>query len=255
MGKYLWRRIGIFGFCTIFCLFSTVGFSNTMESVKYSSVEHSIVENSDKEFRIDENFYYEEINDELFDKIYGKSFKKDCRVPRSELRYIHVLHVGFDGKDKEGEIIANRRIAKDLLDIFKELYGKRYQIERVKLVDEYGANDEISMQNNNSSCFNYRVIARTNRISKHGLGLAIDINTLYNPYVNNHDGKIIIEPSTAGDYVDRSKDFPHKIDKNDLCYKLFVKKGFEWGGDWDSPKDYQHFEIPSERIKKWYPDY
>ena len=219
------------------------------------SVEHSIVENSDKEFRIDENFYYEEINDELFDKIYGKSFKKDCRVPRSELRYIHIIHVGFDGKDKEGEIIANRHIAKDLLDIFKKLHEEGYQIEKVELVDKYDADDEISMQNNNSSCFNYRVIARTNRISKHGLGLAIDINTLYNPYVNNHDGKTIIEPSTAGDYVDRSKNFPHKIDENDLCYKLFIEKGFEWGGDWDFPKDYQHFEISSERIKEWYPDY
>ena len=163
--------------------------------------------------------------------------------------------MGFDGKDKEGEIIANRRIAKDLLDIFKRLHEEKYQIERVELVDKYDADDDISMENNNSSCFNYRVIARTNRISKHGLGLAIDINTLYNPYVKKDGDNLIVEPSTAGYYVDRSKNFPHKIDESDLCYKLFMEKGFEWGGDWDSPKDYQHFEVPSWRIKEWYPYY
>ena len=32
------------------------------------------------------------------------------------------------------------------------------------------------------------------------------------------------------------------IDRNDLCYRLFVKHGFTWGGSWRSLKDYQHFE-------------
>jgi len=51
-----------------------------------------------------------------------------------------------------------------------------------------------------------------------------------------------IEPANAADYVDRSKDFSHKIDHDDLCYKLFTEHGFEWGGDWTHSKDYQHFE-------------
>ncbi len=190
----------------------------------------------------DENFYATEIDDVIFARIKGKSYKDDCVVPTSDLRYLHVLHVGFDGETHEGEMICNKAIAADLLDIFQKLYEAKYQIEKIRLVDEYNADDELSMRDNNSSCFNFRFISHTTKVSKHGLGLAVDINTLYNPYVKIVDGKVNIEPATAGDYVYRTKDFPHKIDENDLCCKLFKQHGFEWGGDWKSVKDYQHFE-------------
>ena len=72
--------------------------------------------------------------------------------------------------------------------------------------------------------------------------MAIDINTLYNPYTPRVNGKISVEPANATPYVDRKRDFPHKIDHNDLCYKLFTEHGFTWGGDWINSKDYQHFE-------------
>ena len=84
--------------------------------------------------------------------------------------------------------------------------------------------------------------------------MAVDINTLYNPYIKEVDGKRILEPATAEKYIDRSKDFPYKIDKNDLCYKIFTEHGFEWGGDWENRKDYQHFEIPDQIVKILYPD-
>ena len=190
----------------------------------------------------DKDFYVIEINDAIFSRIKGKSYKDNCTVPLSELRYLHVLHIGFDGETHEGELICNVSIADDLLDIFKKLYEAKYQIEKIRLVDEYNADDELSMRDNNSSCFNFRFISHTTRVSKHGLGIAVDINTLYNPYVKTVDGKRIIEPATAGEYVDRTKNFPHKIDENDLCYKLFTEHGFEWGGHWKTVKDYQHFE-------------
>ena len=190
----------------------------------------------------DNNFYAAEIDDVIFARIKGKSYKDNCTVPLSDLRYLHVMHIGFDGEPHEGELICNASIAADLLDIFQKLYEAGYQIEKIRLVDEYNADDETSMRDNNSSCFNFRFISRTTKVSKHGLGLAVDINTLYNPYVKTVDGKTYIEPATAGEYVDRAKDFPHKIDENDLCYKLFTQHGFEWGGNWKSVKDYQHFE-------------
>lgn len=98
------------------------------------------------------------------------------------------------------------------------------------------------MSDNNSSAFNFRFISHTTKISKHGLGMAVDINTLYNPYVKTVDGNLSVEPANAADYVDRSADFPHKIDHDDLCYQLFTEHGFTWGGDWTHSKDYQHFE-------------
>ncbi len=188
------------------------------------------------------DFYISKIPDDIFEKMQGKSYKADCTVPRDELRYVHVLHMGFDGQTKEGELVVNKAIADDVLAIFEELYQADYPIEKVELVDAYNADDEESMSHNNSSAFNFRFISHTTKISKHGLGMAVDINTLYNPYVKTVDGKLSIEPANATAYVDRSKDFPYKIDHDDLCYKLFTKYGFTWGGDWTHSKDYQHFE-------------
>ena len=201
-----------------------------------------------------DKFYATEISDEIFNRIYGKSFKTDCTVPREDLRYLHLLHVDLDGKTHEGEMIVNYHIADTVLDIFRELYEAKYPIEKIRLVDEYDADDETSMRDNNSSSFNFRFISHTTRVSKHGLGLAIDINTLYNPYTKVVDGERIIEPATGEPYLDRDANFPYKIDHDDLAYKLFTEAGFEWGGDWTDRKDYQHFEIPTDVIESWYPE-
>lgn len=188
-------------------------------------------------------FVSEEISDEIFDRIYGKSFKEDCTIKRQELRYLQLGYVGFDGESHTGEMIVNEQIADKVLEIFKKLYEAGYQIEKIKLVDEYDADDERSMADNNSSAFNFRFISHTTTVSKHGLGLAIDINPLYNPYIKMVDGVENIEPANATEYVNRDADFDHKIDKDDLAYKLFTEAGFTWGGSWKNSKDYQHFEI------------
>lgn len=203
----------------------------------------------------EEGFYIKKIDDEIFSRIKGKSFKDDCVLPVEDLRYIHVLHKDLDGKTHEGEMICNVYIACDLLDIFQKLYEANYPIEKIRLVDEYNADDETSMRDNNSSCFNFRFISHTKKVSKHGLGLAVDINTLYNPYVKEVDGKKILEPETAEKYVDRTKNFNYKISHEDFCYKLFTEHGFEWGGDWTTQKDYQHFEIKDDIIKILYPNF
>ena len=199
-------------------------------------------------------FYIAPISDETFARIYGKSFKENCTVPREDLRYLHVFHVDLDGSVHEGEMIVNYHIAEDVLEILRQLYEAKYPVERIRLVDEYDADDELSMEDNNSSSFNFRFISHTTRVSKHGLGLAVDINTLYNPYTKIVDGVRIVEPITGEPYLDRDADFPYKIDHEDLCYRLFIEHGFEWGGDWEDRKDYQHFEIPTSVIAEWYPD-
>ena len=200
------------------------------------------------------SFYITKINKSVWKRIKGKSYKKDCTIPRKDLRYLHILHKDINGRTPEGEMVTNVYIAKDVLDIFKKLYKADYPIEKVRLVDEYDADDEKSMEDNNSSSFNFRFISHTTKVSKHGLGLAVDINTLYNPYTKIVDGKRIVEPVNAEAYLDRSKDFMYKIDHDDLCYRLFKEKGFEWGGDWTRAKDYQHFEMPDSVVEKLYPD-
>ena len=202
---------------------------------------------------VNDSFWISEITDDIFERIQGKSFKDDCTLPREDLRYLHVLHVDLNGETHEGEMIVNYHIAEDVLDILRQLYKANYPIEKIRLVDEYGADDELSMEDNNSSSFNFRFISHTTRVSKHGLGLAVDINTLYNPYTKIVDGERIVEPITGEPYLDREADFPYKIDHDDLCFKLFIEHGFEWGGDWEDRKDYQHFEIPTALIEEWYP--
>mgnify|MGYP000556032678 CR=1 FL=1 len=193
---------------------------------------------------MDKSFYSVEIGDKIFVRIDGKSYKKDCPLPLEDLRYLHVLHKNLRGEILEGELICNVKIAENLLEIFKKLYAANYPIEKMRLIDEYDADDELSMRDNNSSCFNFRYVSYTNRISLHGYGLAVDINPLYNPYIKTVDGKKIIAPDNSADFEDRSKNFPYKIEENDLCCRLFAAQGFLWGGNcWDDEFDYQHFFI------------
>lgn len=185
-----------------------------------------------------------EIPDTIFALMQGKSFKQECTVPRSDLRYILCLHRDIQGRAIVGEMVVNKTISSTVLNILHKLYQANYPIERMRLVDYWDADDERTMRDNNSSSFNFRFISHTTKVSKHGKGVAIDINTLYNPYHKIlDDGTEIIEPSTGAPYLDRSKSFPYKIEKGDLCYRLFTENGFEWGGDWTTCKDYQHFEL------------
>lgn len=166
-------------------------------------------------------------------------------VSYEDLRYMNILYYDFNGDVQTGELICNKAIADDLIEIFYELYKNEYQIESVRLIDDYNGDDTASMEANNTSCFNYRPVDGTSSLSKHALGCAIDINPFYNPYVVFNKGKAgetYISPAGSEIYADRSKVFAYKIDENDLCYKLFKEHGFTWGGNWNSCKDYQHFQ-------------
>ena len=187
-------------------------------------------------------FYSQELTEEILSRIDNISYRENPYITTEDLRYLRVLHVGFDGKTHIGELIVNQAIAQDVLEIMEELYRNEYPIEKMILIDEYNAEDEASMSDNNSSAFNYRLIAGTDRLSKHGQGLAIDINPKYNPCVRTKDGVTTIEPQNGKDYADRNREFSYKITEEDLCCRLFKEHGFTWGGDWNTVKDYQHFE-------------
>lgn len=189
-----------------------------------------------------DNFYYEPLSDDIINRIYGISYREDCPIPYEELRYVKVLHYDFYGSIVSGELICNKTIAQDIVEIFYSLYEAEYPIEKMVLIDEYMADDKLSMIDNNTSCFNYRTVEGTTKISKHGLGMAIDINPFYNPYVStNSDGSLYVSPPGSEAYANRNLDFNYKITENDICYKLFAAHGFKWGGNYKSIKDYQHF--------------
>ena len=179
----------------------------------------------------------------LFLSLWPATATAQTAASQPSLDTLYVQHVDFKGMTQEGMLVCNRSISKDLRDIFAELYRQKYPVERIRPISEYADDDERSMQANNTSCYCYRPIAGSKKLSKHALGLAIDVNPLYNPCVRRQkDGTLLIQPSTGRPYVDRSKAFKYKITRQDLCYRLFTQHGFRWGGNWKSLKDYQHFE-------------
>ena len=192
---------------------------------------------------LDSFFYSEELPEEVQQRMMGSSYQENGNISLAELRYLRVLHMGFDGNTHIGELVVNQSIAEDILEIMSQLYAQSYPIEKMVLIDAYGADDERSMSDNNTSAFNYREIAGSSKLSKHALGLAIDINPKYNPYVKDSGtGELLVSPANGADYADRDGDFPYKIAEGDLCLQLFQEHGFAWGGNWNSVKDYQHFE-------------
>lgn len=184
-----------------------------------------------------EGFTASEIPEDIVSFISGVSYKQNTRVRLSGLSYLKVRHYDFHHEIRDGELIVAKKLAAEVLDIFYELYEAGYEIEKVRLVDHYDADDERSMADNNSSAFNYRVVADTDILSAHSFGRAIDINPLFNPYIVGDK----VMPANGARYADRTKSFPHKIDKEDICYNVFARHGWRWGGDWRDSKDYQHF--------------
>ena len=190
-------------------------------------------------------FYIRKIDDTTFETMQGRSYPKNCPIKRNDLRRVRILYYGYDHETHIGELIVNRARSVDMRDIFMKLYFRKYEIEKVQPIDAYDGNDTRSMRANNTSCYNYRVVEGTTSISKHAYGVAIDINPKVNPYVYLENGKIKVSPKNGRKYADRSKTYDHPIiTHDDICYKLFHKRGYFWGGDWITIKDYQHFQKP-----------
>lgn len=184
-----------------------------------------------------------EVPAEVAARMQGRSYNDGCPVKMADLRYLRLSHYDFNGDVKTGEMICHKDIAGSLVGIFRKLFEVKYPIERMVLIDEYDGDDEKSMQANNTSCFNYRTVAGSRKLSRHAYGKAVDINPLYNPYVRvRADGTLFVQPSTGGNYVKRDKrSNPYLINRADAAYKVFTEAGFKWGGNWRRYKDYQHF--------------
>lgn len=193
-------------------------------------------------------FTVSKISDDILQYINGKSYVENDNIGLDDLRYLKLLHYNYDHRIQVGELIVNEKIAEDVKEIFQELFSEEYEIESMYLIDKFWTGDSVdsdtnSIEHNNTSAFNYRVVPNTERLSNHAAGLAIDINPLQNPYVKyNSDGSFAKYYKDMELYTDRKQKGKHMITHEDICYKVFEGHGFTWGGDWNSSKDYQHFE-------------
>ncbi|HEX2734765.1 MAG TPA: M15 family metallopeptidase [Polyangiaceae bacterium] len=157
----------------------------------------------------------------------------------AELRLLTVSHWNFEYQLARGELIVASQVADAVLDVFAAIFEARFPIAKLRLIDEYGADDERSMADNNSSAFNCRLIGGTTRPSRHALGLAIDLNPVQNPYIVRGN----VHPKAALTYVDRADLRPGMLSEGDSVVSAFARIGWTWGGTWHEPKDYHHFEL------------
>ena len=165
------------------------------------------------------------------------SWRPGCPVPPDQLRRLSLAFWGFDGTVHEGDLIVHANLAGEMVAIFRDLFAQGFAIERMVPVDVYGGSDDESMDANNTSAFNCRPVAGTSNWSRHAFGAAIDINPVQNPYVSGST----VSPPAGRAYLDRSTAAPGKIRAGDATVQAFTSRGWDWGGNWSSPKDYQHF--------------
>ena len=197
-------------------------------------------------FILREGFSAEPVPAKVREKMQGSTYRKNEHIKFEDLMYLRVRYVDFSHNVADGEIIVHKTLAREVLMIFEMLFDAEYEIEKIRLVDEYGGDDEKSMADNNSSGFNFRTVAGTQNLSMHALGRAIDINPAYNPYIVGEK----VFPESARQYLDRQQEFAHKISHHDICFKVFRSFGWLWGGDWNGDKDYQHFYKPKDNPVK-----
>jgi hypothetical protein len=174
---------------------------------------------------------------EVAGRMTGVSWRPGCPVGLDRLAYLRVAHWGFDGEVHDGELVVASQWAQPILDVFRALFDAGFLIERMRLVDDYGGDDDASMAANNTSAFNCRPVGRGTRWSEHAYGIAIDLNPVQNPYVYS----AVVAPPAGSAYLDRADVRPGMVVRPGPVVEAFERIGWGWGGDWRSSKDYQHF--------------
>lgn len=190
----------------------------------------------------------------------------DCLTP------VKVGYIDFEGRDRKGVLIVNKDLAKGVKRIFRKIKQIKFPIEKISPVSNYDWDDEKSMQANNTSSYNYRNMTGSTKLSTHAIGCAIDINPRLNPFVklradlegkfkynqkffkeddldiSNKDVFVEIHPINGvytKNYQRQKGTVIPGHDLGDKLIKIFADEGWTvWGGNWNSIKDWQHFQHP-----------
>jgi hypothetical protein len=174
----------------------------------------------------------------------GETWTPGCPVPLSDLALLRFNYWGFDGDLKRGPMVVNRSVASDVLGVFETLFDVRFPIRNVALAKRFRPNADPDARGSVTASFNCRPVVTADgpgdTYSQHASGLAVDINSLENPYVRE-DG--YVRNRFAQPYVDRSQDLLGMIHPGDAVVDAFAAIGWTWGGTWSGDKDYMHFSL------------
>lgn len=158
-------------------------------------------------------------------------------------KIVMVRYYSFDRRIHQGQIIIDADLENDIRTVFEEALKLGFPVCSVIPVSDKRFrkdgrwDDELSMEANNTSAFNYRFITGSStRISKHAHGRAIDINPVQNPYIK--ENTVLPKGAEYAPDIDGTLTGDHPV------VRTFLRLGWEWGGNWTSRKDYQHFEKP-----------
>jgi hypothetical protein len=187
-------------------------------------------------------------------------WNKECPVDVSKLSLLKISYIDFAGNTKhDGKMVVLNTLADNVLEIFRELHRVKFPIAKIRLLNEYNGSDIESMKDNNTSSFNCRKVTNNNSWSMHAYGAAIDINPMQNPYVDSeyNTGKTNVDvmPPEGIHYLNRLNIRPGMVEQ--VVYQeskksvidLFNRHGFSiWGGIWNYPIDWHHFQIPKENL-------
>jgi len=171
----------------------------------------------------------------LDDAIEGTTAPQEVR---DKLTLVTADYMDFDYRHRRGQLVIAAVLAAEVEVIFGRLRDARFPIKSVIPIKAFGWDDHASIRANNTSAFNYRLVAGTDEVSRHALGEAIDINPMLNPYIYPADGV----PPVPFPYPHRNPNAPGAFVEGDAAVQAFNDLGWEWGGDWKTGPDFQHFE-------------
>jgi D-alanyl-D-alanine carboxypeptidase len=165
------------------------------------------------------------------------SWRPGCPVEAEDLAWLRLAFWGFDGQRHTGELLVHEDVAQDLVSVFEQLYAFRFPIEELSIVTRRELDAPPTGDGNATTAFACRPTTGGTEYSQHAYGLALDVNSFQNPYV---DGDLVL-PELASDYLDRDRIRPGMIEPSGPVVRAFESIGWEWGGSWQTLKDYQHF--------------
>jgi hypothetical protein len=178
------------------------------------------------------------IDDARAKRMKGRSWHQGCPVAISQLRLLRVRHWDFKGDVERGRLIVHEDSDRKILEVMESLFEERFPIRRMEVIDKYGGDDHKSMNADNTSAFNCRFVAGTQNWSQHAFGRALDLNPIENPYVTPSGH---VSPPAGRPYADRGRDAKGMIHGGDATVRAFKRVGWEWAGNWNGTKDFQHF--------------
>jgi hypothetical protein len=170
------------------------------------------------------------------DVLARSTWEPGCPVAADELSWVRLTFWGFDDQRHTGELLVNRSVAEDLVAVFRTLYRDRFPLEELRITTRQELDAAPTGDGNDTGAFVCRSsTGSTTTFSQHAYGLAIDVDPFQNPYTK---GDLVL-PELASSYLDRADERPGMV--TDEVVAAFARIGWEWGGDWQSLKDYQHF--------------